>query len=426
MLTKLHRFWEEILSYSRQEKLVLLFAMICSFCITSEYAITKPASNSIFLAHYPVTYLPYAWLATVPLNFLAVSFYNRLLNRLGSFRMCLCFIGVTLVVNLSSAFFPSSLAFLLYVWKDIYVLLMFQQLWSVIHSVIKSDRAKYLYGFLFGIGGVGAIMGSVVPGFFAVAVGSEHLLLMTLPIYLIFATAYFFFLKQSGFLKESIKEKEQGHFLEGFQLIRQSKPLRFILLIVVLMQVMATIMDFEFNTFLAMRYPEQDVRTQFSGRLFGTINTLNLCLQFVATFLVVHLFGLKRSHFLVPVILLINAVGCLFYPGFAFVTYSFVVIKTFDFSIFNIIKEMLYLPLKKVEKFKAKAIIDVFAYRSAKAGASLCVLALQFFFPERLPYAFMWVPLILATTWIFSVYFLMKEGDFAIPETNPTLEEQVS
>ena len=41
-----------------------------------------------------------------------------------------------------------------------------------------------------------------------------------------------------------------------------------------------------------------------------------------------------------------------------------------DKDVFNILKEMLYVPLKTDEKFKAKAIIDIFAYRSAKAFAS--------------------------------------------------------
>ena len=39
---------------------------------------------------------------------------------------------------------------------------------------------------------------------------------------------------------------------------------------------------------------------------------------------------------------------------------------------------MLYIPLKTDEKFRAKAFIDVFAYRSAKAFASLLILLLQF------------------------------------------------
>ena len=102
------------------------------------------------------------------------------------------------------------------------------------------------------------------------------------------------------------------------------------------------------------------------------------------------------------------------------VTYSFAVIKTFDYSIFNIIKEMLYVPLKKEEKFKAKAVIDIFAYRSAKAFASFFVIGIQFFFPNRLPYAFTWGPLILFMVWIGAVYSLTKEKPVPVPA--PVLE----
>ena len=59
-------------------------------------------------------------------------------------------------------------------------------------------------------------------------------------------------------------------------------------------------------------------------------------------------------------------------------------IKCFDYSVFGIIKEMLYQPLKVEEKFKAKAIIDVFTYRSAKAVASLIILLLQYLFLKNI------------------------------------------
>ena len=58
-------------------------------------------------------------------------------------------------------------------------------------------------------------------------------------------------------------------------------------------------------------------------------------------------------------------------------TYSFASIKALDYSFFGIIREMLYIPLKTDEKYRAKAIIDVFAYRSAKAFASLFLIFIQ-------------------------------------------------
>lgn len=406
----------ELYSYSKSERLLVLFAMICSFCITSEYSVTKPISNSIFIAHYTAKWLPYAWLATVPLNFLVVSLYNRFLPALGCFRLFLITVGMTLGVNTLSAFFTGEIPFLpffLYIWKDIYVLLMFQQLWSVIHSSTKMSRAKYLYGILFGIGGLGSILGSMIPGFMAVKHGSESLLFSTIPIYTMFIGAYFFLLKSSGFLN-SHKEEEQlrlgpKNAFQGFGMIKTSRPLKFILLIVVLMQLSTTVMDYQFNTFLQERIPNQDLRTEFYGRLWGMINTINLCFQFIASFLLVQFLGLRRSHILLPGVLLVNAIGYLMHPTFAMITYSFSVIKTFDYSIFNIIKEMLYVPLKTGEKFKAKAIIDIFAYRSAKALASILVIVLQIFWPSQLPYAFSWAHVVLFFIWISSVVIFLRE-----------------
>jgi len=413
---KLASIKSELLSYSRVEKLVILCAMICSFCITAEYAITKPTSNSIFISHYTVKWLPYAWLATVPLNLLVVSLYNRFLSTLGCFRLFLITVFLTIALNLFSAIYINqiaSLPFILYIWKDIYVLLMFQQLWSVIHSMTKMSRAKYLYGILFGIGGLGSIVGSLVPSFFALKMGSENLLFSIIPLYTVFIAAYFFLLKNSGFL-HSHKEEENlrmgpKYSTSGFSLIKTSHTLRFILLIVVLMQVAATIMDYQFNTFLENEIPSQDLRTQFSGRLWGAINMANLVMQFIASFVLVHFLGLQRSHVLIPGVLLINSIVYLLQPTFSMITYSFSVIKTFDYSVFNIIKEMLYVPMGADEKFKAKSLIDIFAYRSAKAVASVVVISLQLLCPFYLPHAFSWAHALLFLIWIGSALLFLKK-----------------
>jgi ATP/ADP translocase len=70
---------------------------------------------------------------------------------------------------------------------------------------------------------------------------------------------------------------------------------------------------------------------------------------------------------------------------------------------------VLYIPLKPDEKFRAKAVIDVFAYRSSKAIASLLILGLQ----SLLGMAFF--PLlggcciVLFLLWIVAVAVLLKE-----------------
>lgn len=400
---------EEFYTYSRGQKLFLFFAMLCGFLITAEYSITATSSKSIFLTYYNVKIYPYVWILTVPLNLLVVALYNRFLHKLGCFNMLLCTILLTMGINVVSGAFVQKvppLAFLLYVWKDIYVMLMFQQLWSVIHVSTATSQSKYLYGVLFGVSGTGAIFGHLMPSFFAVQMGSETLLYMTIPLYSAFIAAYYQLLKYSEVQKDQMQINQP---VGGFKLIRRSATLKFILLIVILMQLSTTIIDYQFNSFLQTKFPMQDLRTQFCGRLAEIISISKFFLQCFATFLLVQFLGLRKSHFVVPGLLLGNAALTLLFPSFGVITYGFSMIKTFDYSIFNILKEMLYVPLKTDEKFKAKAVIDVFAYRSAKAFASFFVIALAAFSPEKLPYAYSWGPFILFLVWIGAVFFYFQK-----------------
>ncbi len=410
----------EFQDYSRLEKFAFFFAMICSFCISFEYAVSRPAINSIFLAHYTHKALPYAWLIVVPLNLIVVGLYNRFLPRLGCLRFFLWTLLFTLILNLFGAQFLGQLpgySFVLYVWKDIYILLMFQQLWSIIHFMTKMSRAKYLYGFCFGFGGLGTMCGSLIPGFFAAKIGSEYLLFFCIPVYTLFVFAYYSFLKYSGFL-DSKKETKQLRVLKevpsgGFSLVWSSPRLRFILLIVILMQVSSSLMDYQFQSFTNRCIPDTHLRTQFYGRVWTVMGCTNVFLQLFAPFILVQFFGLRTSHFLIPALFLVNGIGYLIYPTFQVMTYSFSFFKSLDYSIFNILKEMLYVPLKTDEKFKAKAVIDVFVYRSSKALGSTLIMLFQAVFPLALGYL-PWISIVLMLSWIMAVAVLLKPKESSL------------
>jgi len=140
------------------------------------------------------------------------------------------------------------------------------------------------------------------------------------------------------------------------------------------MQITTAFIDFQFNSYLEKSIPNVDLRTSFTGKLTSVINLTSTCFQFFGGFLLINILGFKRSHLTVPIFLAFNSIIFLFFPSFGMATYAFASVKSLDYSFFGIIREMLYIPLKTDEKYRAKAIIDVFAYRSAKAFASLFLL----------------------------------------------------
>ena len=416
---------DELLQLTGVQRIFIFCAMICAFCITADYGIVRPVSNSIFLTQHGSDFFPYAWLAIVPLNFLMVELYNRFLSRIGVKRMFITILLVVALVNTFCAITMTKLpfvAFFFYVWKEIYVVLLFQQLWSVIHSTIQMNQAKFLYGLIFAVGGLGGIFGSILPGFFAVSMGSPNLIFTSLPLFAALAFGFNYLLRNSSVSKEeTASQKPIRNFMQGVSAIKNSKYLSFILFIVILMQVATTLIYYQFNSMLEVTVPEQDLRTQYSGKIFGIVNFMTVVFQLFGSFLFLHFFGLKRSHLLLPLILCFNALGSLVIPSFAMISVAFITIKAFDFSLFGILKEMLYIPLKQEEKFQAKSIIDVFAYRSSKALASGLILLLQWLGVVKMIDCMTWGSLFLLIVWAFVVYKM-----FQLKEETPEIETEKS
>lgn len=410
-------FWNWIKSETAKlaggKHLFILCAMLCGFCIMGDYGIVRPVSHSVFLSTYGSHFFPYVWLAIVPFNFLIIELYNRFLPKIGIHKMFYMILALIVVLNTSAALFMTKIpafAFCFYIWKEIYVMLLFQQLWSVIHSTIKMDQAKYLYGVIFACGGLGGILGNAFPGYCAVKIGSSNLLFGSLPLLCLLGLGFYFLMKHSYVEKATpdIKTPQINNFWQGVSAIRNSKYLTFILAIVVVMQVTTTLIYYQFNAVLEHSILAQDLRTEYCGKIFGIANIFSLSLQLFGSFLLIHFLGLRRSHIIMPLFLGLNAVGSLFFPTFAMISAAFITIKAFDFSLFGVLKEMLYIPLKQDEKFQAKAIIDVFAYRSSKAVASCLILALQFIGFSEMVTTLSWSSFALLIMWALMVYKMFK------------------
>ena len=406
------RIRQELASFGAAEKCFIFFAMLTGFCIAAEYGITRPASNSLFLSCFTAQLLPHVWLATVPLNLLIVTLYNRYLPQIGPWKMLCAVSSAAIGINLATGLFVQSFPWIIFfqaAWKDIYILLMFKQLWSMIHNTIPSSRAKYLYGIIFGMGTIGTILGNLVPGFLAVWAGSKSLFFATLPLYLLLLYSYRKAHLSSPVSTQVFSDLPSNQTREGFSLIFRSRYLVAVLLIVVLMQISAGLIEFRFNSYLEQYIVDQDLRTEYMGRLSSIMNLLSGALQIVGSFLMVHTLGVRNSHLSIPIVLLLSALGSIIYPSFAVLTFTFVLLKGIDYSLFSVIREMLYIPMQLDEKYRAKAIIDVFAYRSSKALVSIAIIGLQFFSNTAILSYVSSASVAVFVLWIAVVWFLLRK-----------------
>jgi AAA family ATP:ADP antiporter len=125
--------------------------------------------------------------------------------------------------------------------------------------------------------------------------------------------------------------------------------------------------------------------------------------------------GLRLSHLAIPCALILNAIGGLFFPTFPVISSIYIAINACDFSLFGILKEMLYLPLKREEKFHAKALIDVFVYRTGKAVASFLILFFQIVHASFA--SLTWSSILIFLLWTLIVWrFYLREEEIPVHE----------
>lgn len=402
-------------------RLFVLFAMLATFFSLALYAVARPVSNAFFIGAYGSDFFPFAWMGTVPLSYFVTYLYNKFLPKIGCLKFTIYFLVFLVFFDLFSIYAMEKIRFIpfiYYLWKEIYVMLLLQQIWSVIHSTIKMKNAKFLYGLIFAVGGLGGAFGSFLAKQGAVVHGSANLLFLSVPACILIVVSYFMMTRYSNAVFDSMRDSKVGSMLDGFKLIGRSSTLTGVLIMLVLMQISAALLDFEFQYYLQKHISTTDLRTSYAAKVYGMINTISVVLQTGGTFLLLHFLGLRKSHLALPLFLGAGALFGSIAPSFQKATQCFIAVKSIDFSLFGIIKEMLYVPLGSEEKFHAKAVIDVFAYRASKALASFLIFAMRSV--GDVIFLINWSLVLIFICWFFSAFFLVQKDKKTDPISTTT------
>jgi ATP:ADP antiporter, AAA family len=356
------------------QKKFILMCIGFSFLITLDYSCLRPAAHALFITQFGAKALPWAWFCSLPINFLIVAGFNKIQAHFGSKKLNLIFPVLVMALN---AIFTMSLkwhpkmSFAFFLWKDLYILLMFQQLWSQIHASIGQTLGRKLYGAMYGAGAFGSLLGSSIPAILKLS--TERYLSCTLFIY------PFIWMIQKQLLanKEHIgfEKKAKASAMDGIKQIITSRELITIGTLVALMQMVSALSEYNFSFHLEKNFHDLASRTKASAFVMSLMHFLTLGLQIIFSIISIEKLGIKRGHKMIPTVLLFSSMIYLFLPGFKTASLGFGFAKSLDFSIFSVLKESLYAPLDKAFKYEAKSFIDIFVYRGAKTIMSLALIA---------------------------------------------------
>jgi AAA family ATP:ADP antiporter len=386
-----------ILDIRREEWPLALLMFAYFFLVITTFWILKPIKKGLFIEFYDesgVDFLGWqldaaqaeliAKVMNMVVALVAVVVFSALARSLKRQQLTLVFCGffaVTLAIYSFLVNDPGDgVVWSFYLYGDLYNTVMVATFFAFLNDSVQPKAAKRLYGLIV-LGGV--LGGAVGTTFLAVYIDQlGHGAWMWL---CVGATAVIAALawgagrivdraEASAVRSEpEAKQTEEprpsgGAALEGARLVFRSPYLLAIVAIVGLYEIVSTVLDFQFTATVAHYLDGPAIGEHFST-LFAITNVSALVVQLLVTNAIMNNFSLRVALLVTPVVIF-GASGAflalpLLWPGSLLSTSD----NAFNYSINQSAREALYTPTTRDEKYKAKAFIDMFVQRFAKAIA---------------------------------------------------------
>lgn len=351
------------------------------FLLLGCYYILKTVREPLILAEGSAELKAYAAAVQAALLFFVIPVYGWIASRMDRMRFIaasILFFVATLVVFYFLVHADAGVGFAFYIWLGIFNVFVVAQFWSFANDLYSEETGKRLFPII----GVGASLGAWAGSVFAEQLFDELQIVGMMPLAAVGLLIYLgltwlvnrrFHARAAAGKAVDVAEAPLGKE-GGFELVWKNRYLRLIAVLVLLLNVVNTtggyILD---RTLLASlnglaaagaEASREVIIGQFYGSFFGWVNLLGLLLQL---FLVPYLFrwiGVRGALFILPCIALGGYSMLIAFPFLAVVQITKILENATDYSVQNTSRNALYLLTSREAKYKAKAAIETFFWRT--------------------------------------------------------------
>jgi AAA family ATP:ADP antiporter len=350
--------------------------------VIAAFWIQKPIRTSKFLTELGPEALPLVKLGTALLILPVMLIYSSLAAHYRRHTLVYWCTGTFVVTSIAFWWLLSTgagarwtpYAFFFYV--DIFNSVLVALFWSFANDLTSPEDAKRTYGIVGAGGIVGGVVGSAVTGWTVETLGAPNLLLVCAGLLVVIAALAWWLAHDAPAVERPTEPRATvREALAGARLTFASSYLLSIAGIVVAYEIVSNIIDYQFNTAVAGRFQSDATMAAFLGRFSTASSGVSLLVQLGLTSWILHRWGPRVGLLVLPLALGLGSAGFLFEPVFVVVAATFFSDAALGYSLNQSSKEVLYTPTDEATKYQAKAFIDMFLMRLAKAGSSLLILA---------------------------------------------------
>jgi AAA family ATP:ADP antiporter len=392
--TPLERFLRLFTDVREGEGTQLLLLAFNVFLILSAYYLMKPVREVLILDRPDGPEMKaYAYGAQAFVLFAAVPLYGALASRLPRRRL----------INIVTAFFigclpvfymlavdKAPIGVVFFLWIGVFSLMVIAQFWAYANDVYTPEEGKRLFAVIAFGASSGAVFGSWASRHLIGVLGVNALLLAAAAV-LAASLLLFNVIDLRGRAAGRPRPASDADAKIGggnpFALVAGSRYLLLIAALIFLLNwvnsmgeyILSAIVKHAADTEVAAGRLAVEDKGQYIGAFFAgyfeVVNVVGMLLQLFLVSRVVKYLGVPVALSILPVVSLGTCTLAALVPSVAVVRWAKTAENSVDYSLMNTVRQMLFLPTSRQEKYKAKQVIDSFVVRAGDVLSALTVYA---------------------------------------------------
>src|SRR5215218_760634 len=421
----------KLTSVERREVRTVVTAFFLFFCVLGGYFAVRPVRETVgtILGRDRVANL---WLATWIVSLAIVPLYGAVVAKIrrsvflpviyGLVAVALATIGGVLQAH------PRSIAVaqFFYVFISVLSLFLVSVFWSFLVELFDSGQAKRLFPVIAAGGTAGALVGPLFTDFTARSIGNAGILYVGAALFVLAVVLQAILIRiwksgpeprrDGGEADHQMRDRALGgNPFAGITLVLRSPYLLGIAAYVALLATANTFLYFEQLRLVATTFADTQTRTSVFARIDWIVQSLTILAQLFITGRIASRLGLVVLLTVIPVAIFFGFIALAIWNTFMVLAIVIVLRRSGEYAFVRPGREMLWSPMTKETKYKAKNFVDVPVYRGADAAVAQLQSAIESAgFGVQVVAVF---GAIGATLWAVNGWWLGRRHDAAAAET---------
>jgi ATP:ADP antiporter, AAA family len=378
------RFLAAIAAVERYETPAIVASFFLFFCVMSGYFAVRPVRDTVgsLMGRQRLADL---WIWTWVASIAVIPIYGFLVARFRrSVFLPWTYGAVALVLVIVGMAFQNGqpgvlLSQLFWVFLSVLNLFIISVFWSFLLELYRTEQTRRLFGLIAAGGTAGALAGPLVTDFAVGRIGNSGVLFMGAALFVGAILCQRILLglwKSEGTSAAAAGETRDraigGNPLAGVTLVARSPYLLGIASFVFLLASVTTLLYFEQLRLVDIMYPSgvegmREARTRLFARLDWIVQSLTIVAQLFITGRVATRLGLGVLLTMIPAAMVFGFTVLALWNTAAVLLVLMVARRAGEYAFVRPGREMLWSPLDKETKYKAKNFVDVPVYRGADA-----------------------------------------------------------